>query len=247
MDPMLIIDIVAAIVLWLVSYIFIKKLINKVVYFLGTAILLTLAGVTLYLDLRIAHYIITILTIAIIVGVLVMCQSDLQKMLKNGSASKILVKHSASLKEKDENLLFSQLNKSILELSESKTGAIIVIERDVNLQNYIDDGIAVRCPVKAEVLGSIFYEGTPLHDGAVIIRGAMIEAAHVFVTPTTKALNGHYGARHRAAIGVSEVTDALVIVVSEETGRISFVEHGSLETITRDGFTRALSDKISTL
>ena len=153
----------------------------------------------------------------------------------------------SSLKEKDENLLFVELNKSILELSESKTGAIIVIERDVNLQNYIEDGVTVHCPVKCEVLNSIFYEGTPLHDGALIIRGAMIEAAHVFVTPTTRALQGHYGARHRAAIGISEVTDALIIVVSEETGRISFVEHGDLETISRDRFTQALSDKIATL
>lgn len=247
MDPILIIDISIAIILWVVSYFFIKKLINKLVYFTGTGLLLTFSALTIYFDLKLANYIITILTIAIIVGVLVMCQSDLQKMLKHGSANKILVRHSSALKQKDENLLFSQLNKSILELSESKTGAIIVIERDVNLQNYIDDGISVHCPVKAEVLGSIFYEGTPLHDGAVIIRGSIIEAAHVFVTPTTRALSGHYGARHRAAVGISEVSDALIIVVSEETGRISFVEHGSLETITRDRFTQALSDKIATL
>ena len=111
----------------------------------------------------------------------------------------------------------------------------------------VKDEYSYYCPVKCEVLNSIFYEGTPLHDGALIIRGAMIEAAHVFVTPTTRALQGHYGARHRAAIGISEVTDALIIVVSEETGRISFVEHGDLETISRDRFTQALSDKIATL
>ena len=247
MDPMLIIDIVSAIVLWVVAYFFIRKLINKFYYFVVSGLLLLIAAVTIYFNFRFANYVITIFTIAIIVGVLVMCQSDLQKMLKHGNANKILVRHSTALKEKDENLLFSQLNKSILELSESKTGAIIIIEREVNLQNYIDDGITVDCPVKAEVLGSIFYEGTPLHDGAVIIRGARIEAAHVFVPPTTKALNGHYGARHRAAVGISEITDGLVIVVSEETGRISFVEHGSLETITRDRFTQALSDKLATL
>lgn len=244
---MLIIDIVAVIILWIFAYFFIRKLINKFAYFAGSGILLIIAGLSIYFELRLLSFVVNILFISFIVGIFILFQSELHKLLNNGRASRILVKHSASLKEKDENLLFNELNKSILELSESKTGAIIVIERDVNLQSYIEDGISVHCPVKAEVLNSIFYEGTPLHDGALIIRGSTIEAAHVFVTPTTRALQGHYGARHRAAIGISEVSDALILVVSEETGRISFVEHGTLETITRDRFTQALSDKIATL
>lgn len=243
----LLIDIAIVIVLWIASYFIIKKLINKYIYFIGTGILLLLSGLANYFNLKLASFLISIIFIAFIVGVFVMCQSELHKLLNSGLASKILVKHSTALKDKDENLLYSELKKSILELSESKTGAIIIIERDVNLQSYIEDGISVNCPVKAEVLNTIFYEGTPLHDGAVIIRGINIEAAHVFVTPTTRALQGHYGARHRAAIGISEVSDALVIVVSEETGRISFVLHGEIETITRDRFTKSLSDFIATL
>ena len=240
-------EIIAVIVLWLLSYFAIRRLINKVAYFFGSGLLLTIAGFSIYYNLRFLTFTVGILFVAFIVGILIMFQSELHKILNSGAAKSLLVKRNSSLKEKDENLLFTELNKSILELSESKTGAIIVIERDVNLQNFIDDGISVRCPVKAEVLNSIFYEGTPLHDGALIIRGATIEAAHVFVTPTTRALQGHYGARHRAAVGISEITDALVIVVSEETGRISFVEHGSLDSITRDRFSQALSDKISAL
>ena len=241
------IDIAIVVVLWLIAYFLIRKLINKIAYFLGTGVLLALAGIGIYFSFPFLTFVTLVLFIAFIVGIFIMSQSELHKLLNSGIASKLLVRHPGSLKEKDENLLFTQLNKSILELSESKTGAIIVIEREVSLQSYIEDGISVHCPVKAEVLNSIFYEGTPLHDGALIIRGSTIEAAHVFVTPTTKALQGHYGARHRAAIGISEVTDALIIVVSEETGRISFVEHGSLDTITRDRFTQALSDKLSTL
>ena len=245
---MLIVDIVAVLILWVFAYFFVRKLINKFAYFVGSGILLIIAGLSIYFELKLLSFLINILFIAFIVGIFILFQAELHKLLNNtGGKSRILVQHSASLKEKDENLLFTELNKSILELSESKTGAIIVIERDVNLQNYIDDGISVHAPVKCEVLNSIFYEGTPLHDGALIIRGVMIEAAHVFVTPTTRALQGHYGARHRAAIGISEVSDALIIVVSEETGRISFVEHGELETISRDRFTQALSDKIATL
>lgn len=240
-------DIGLVVILWIASYLLIRKLINKVIYFISSGILLTLTGLSVYFNLRFATILLVIISIGFIVGIFIMCQSELHKLLNAGLAQHILVKRSTSLKEKDENILFNELNKSILELSETKTGAIIVIERDVNLQNFIEDGITVNCPVKCEVLNTIFYEGTPLHDGALIIRGTTIEAAHVFVTPTTRALQGHYGARHRAAIGISEVTDALIIVVSEETGRISFVEHGELEPITRDRFSKALSDKISAL
>ena len=240
-------DIGLVVILWITSYLIIRKLINRTIYFIGSGILLSLTGLAMYFNLRLATIFLVVISIGFIVGIFIMCQSELHKLLNAGLAQNILVKRSTSLKEKDENLLFTELNKSILELSESKTGAIIVIERDVNLQNYIEDGISVNCPVKSEVLNTIFYLGTPLHDGALIIRGTTIEAAHVFVTPTTRALQGHYGARHRAAVGISEVTDALIIVVSEETGRISFVEHGELEPITRDRFSNALSDKISTL
>lgn len=243
----MIFEISAVVVLWILSYFAIRKLINKIAYFFGTGLLLLIAGYSIYEKYYFLTFIVGIIFVAFIVGVFIMFQSDLHKILNAGGAKRLLVKRSASLKVKDESLLFTELNKSILELSESKTGAIIVIERDVNLQNFIDDGISVRCPVKAEVLNSIFYEGTPLHDGALIIRGITIEAAHVFVTPTTKALQGHYGARHRAAVGISEISDALVIVVSEETGRISFVEHGSLNSITRDRFSQVLSDKLSAL
>ena len=243
----LLFEISAVIVLWILSYYTVRKLINKFAYFVGTGFLLAISGLSIYYNYFFLTFVIGIIFIAVIVGVFVMFQSDLHKILNNGGAKRLFVKKSSSLKVKDENLLFTELNKSILELSESKTGAIIVIERDVNLQNFIDDGISVKCPVKAEVLNSIFYVGTPLHDGALIIRGATIEAAHVFVTPTTRALQGHYGARHRAAVGISEITDALVIVVSEETGRISFVEHGSLNSVTRDRFSQLLSDKISAL
>ena len=241
------IDLALALVLWILSYIFIRKLINRTVFILFSGTIFILSALCIKFELEIATFILMIMAIAFIVVTFIMCQSELHKLLNAGLARRILVKNSASMKEKDENLLYSELNKSILELSETKTGAIIVIEREVNLQNYIDDGISVQCPVKAEMLNTIFYEGTPLHDGALIIRGSIIEAGHVFVTPTTRALQGHYGARHRAAIGISEVSDALIIVVSEETGRISFVEHGELETVTRDRFSQALLDKISAL
>ena len=143
-NPVLLVDIGIAAILWIVAYFLVRKLINKYIYFIGSGVLLTLAALSLYFNLKIVSFIILVLLLSCVVGILIMCQSELSKLLKTGLASKLLVKHGSSLKEKDENLLFVELNKSILELSESKTGAIIVIERDVNLQNFIDDGISVH-------------------------------------------------------------------------------------------------------
>ena len=87
-----------------------------------------------------------------------------------------------------------------------------------------------------ELLTTIFYDGTTLHDGAVIIRGNTIIAASVYYIPTVKAMNGKYGARHRASLGISEVCDAVTVVVSEETGRISLAIDGELQAVTRENF-----------
>ena len=94
----------------------------------------------------------------------------------------------------------------------------------------------INAPVTPELLETIFYEGTRLHDGAVIVKGNTIVCASVYYTPTTKALTGKYGARHRAAIGISEVTDAITVVVSEETGRVSIAYKGILEQVKLDEF-----------
>ena len=94
----------------------------------------------------------------------------------------------------------------------------------------------------SELLETIFVNKTPLHDGAVIIRGNYIVAAAVFYQPTQKALNGKYGSRHRAAIGISEVCDAITIVVSEETGKVSFAINGDLISVPVANFIAKLKE-----
>lgn len=96
----------------------------------------------------------------------------------------------------------------------------------------------VNAPVSSELLVTIFYPGTRLHDGAVVIRDNVILAASVYYTATTKPLSGKFGSRHRAAIGISEITDSVTIVVSEETGRISIACAGELESVSLDNFPR---------
>ena len=103
-------------------------------------------------------------------------------------------------------------------------------------------GTRIDAPVSAELLQTIFYPGTRLHDGAVIIRNDMIVAASVYYTPTTRPLTGKFGSRHRAAIGISETTDAVTVVVSEETGRISIAYEGELRTVGPDEFLTVFED-----
>ena len=131
--------------------------------------------------------------------------------------------------------------------SETKTGALIVLERHTNLSEIVRTGTPVNSAVNLEVLGTIFYEGTPLHDGAAIVRGKRLIAAGCLLPLTeNRSLSTELGTRHRAAIGLSEQCDALVVVVSEETGTISVAENGrmvrhldteKLKNILRPAFT----------
>ena len=114
-------------------------------------------------------------------------------------------------------------------LSSRKIGALIVLERNVGLQNYIDTGVALRAALSYDLLVTIFDPHTPLHDGAVVIRSYKVEAASCFLPLTLNPrLSKELGTRHRAAIGVTEDTDAAAVVVSEETGVISFVQNGEI-------------------
>ena len=120
---------------------------------------------------------------------------------------------------------------------------MITIERSDDLSALLEkSGTIVNAPLTPELLGTIFYKGTPLHDGATIVRGNMIMSSAVFYQPTQKPLNGKYGSRHRAAIGISEVCDALTIVVSEETGKVSFAYKGELISVPVAHFTEKLKE-----
>lgn len=131
---------------------------------------------------------------------------------------------------------------AVATLSKTKTGALITFERKDSLEDYIKTGSIINTPITKEIIQTIFYPGTRLHDGAIVIRDNLIISASVYYTPTTKPLSGKYGARHRAAIGISEVTDSITIVVSEETGRISVAANGELVSVALDNIYRVLQD-----
>lgn len=138
--------------------------------------------------------------------------------------------------------LYKKIETAVLALSKTKTGAIMTFERNTSLKDIIKNGVPVNAPVSPELLLTIFYTGTRLHDGAVVIHGNEIVAASVFFTPTTKPFAGKYGSRHRAAIGISEISDSVTVVVSEETGRISFAVNGELESVDQSIFLRVFEN-----
>ena len=139
-------------------------------------------------------------------------------------------------------LLYKTIEKAVIGLSKSRTGAIITFEKNTSLEDVIKNGVPVLAPVSAELLATIFYPGTRLHDGAVVIHGNEIVAASVFYTPTTKPFAGKYGSRHRAALGISEISDSVTVVVSEETGRISFAVNGQLDAVDQESFLRVFEN-----
>ena len=123
----------------------------------------------------------------------------------------------------------NDLVKAAYEMGAVKTGALIVIERDVQLEEYVRTGINVDAILTIQLLINIFEKNTPLHDGAVIVRGDRVVSATCYLPLTdSNSISKDLGTRHRAAIGISEVSDALTIVVSEETGKISVTMEGEL-------------------
>ncbi len=126
--------------------------------------------------------------------------------------------------------VYDEIVLAVTTLSSEKTGALIVIERNVGLRNFVDAGVQLDATIGYDLLVTIFNPSTPLHDGAVIIQNERLAAASVFL-PLTKnpEISREMGTRHRAAIGITEGSDAISIVVSEETGLITYVEAGTLK------------------
>ncbi|MEZ4722834.1 MAG: diadenylate cyclase CdaA [Flavobacteriales bacterium] len=124
------------------------------------------------------------------------------------------------------------LSEAVFSMSKSKTGALIVIERDANLQNIIDSGKKVNADISAMLLENLFFKNSPLHDGAIVIRGNKIVAASCMLPLSIKRdLPTQYGMRHKAALGATEESDAIAIIVSEETGDVAIANQGSVESM----------------
>ncbi len=128
-----------------------------------------------------------------------------------------------------------EITQACRHMASTKTGALIVMAGDANLKEIVDTGERLDAQVSARLIENIFFKNTPLHDGALVIRdGKMIAAACILPVSKNQDIPLHYGLRHRAALGITEKSDATCIVVSEETGRISVTENGTIREVTAD-------------
>lgn len=171
-----------------------------------------------------------------IIAILIVFQPELRRMLEKVGRANVKPIGMFNDVYKSDNLIqgwnnaIEVIGEAASQLSETTTGALIVIERKIRLGEQIDTGTVMDCIPTVATLGTIFFPKTPLHDGAVIIRNAKIIAAGCFLPTPQKEdrINKLLGSRHRAAIGMSENSDAIIVVVSEETGTISIAENGEL-------------------
>ena len=213
----------------------------------ATFILLSLAFIfflaAFLLNLPIVCTLIAFISAAGLAGCFFANLGDVRKFIAN-PFSRVTAKAANFGIEKiyDTQLLYKNIESAVISLSNARIGAIMTFEKNTDLKDIMKNGVPIHAPVTPEILLTIFYPGTRLHDGAVVIHGNEIIAASVFFTPTTKPFAGKYGSRHRAAIGISEVSDAVTVVVSEETGRISFAVNGDLESVNQANFLRVFEN-----
>ena len=225
---MLILDVAIVAVVVYYIYVLIKKT-RAVQIFKGFLIILALLAVSELLDLVILNFILeNFLTYGMILMIIVF-QPGLRSALEKLGRKNFTNIFDFDDKIRDKQVI-SEIVKAVEIMSLKKIGAIIVIEQSTKINDIIREGVDLSAKVSSELIQTIFNPRTPLHDGAVIIENNQIKAAKcVLPLASENMVPRNVGTRHRAAIGMSEVSDALVIVVSEETGIISFVEDGKMK------------------
>lgn len=233
---------------WLIIYFILNNLKNNV------KLTLLFKGVFFILLLAIVSDVFGFVTIGVLldyiiqwgpIALIVVFQPEIRNILEQLGRSQLLGRHKVLTVDERERMVYEMVN-AIDYLRKDKIGALMVIERDISLGNYIDKAKKIYADLTSDLLIAIFYEGNPLHDGGVIIQGDRITCAGaVFPTSNSPKLNKRLGTRHRAALGLAEETDAICIVVSEETGRISIALKGELlYNLTLDDVRMLLIDEL---
>ncbi len=223
--------VIDVLLVWLIFYFILKNIKNNVklsLIFKGVAMILLLKVISYYLGLTtmevLLEYIIQWGPIALII----IFQPEIRNILEQLGRSQLLGRHKVLTVDEREHLVY-EIVQAMEYLRKNRIGALITIERDISLGNYIDKAKKLYADLSNDLLIAIFYEGNPLHDGAVIIQGDRISCAGaVFPTSSNSKINKRLGTRHRAALGISEETDSISLVVSEETGRMSVAIKGEL-------------------
>ena len=237
---LLVVDIATVTVIIYYLYRLIRQT-RAVQIFKGIAMLIVLLAISQLLDLTILKFILSnFLTYGMIL-IIIVFQPELRSALERLGRKNITQFFDFDDKIKDKQVV-SEIVKAVEIMSLKKIGALIVIEQGTKINDIVREGVDLSAKVSSELIQTIFNPRTPLHDGAIIIEGNQIKAAKcVLPLASENIIPKNVGTRHRAAVGISEVSDALVIVVSEETGTISFVEDGKMKRdLTGDKLTSML-------
>jgi len=223
--------------LWFIIYLlllFIKG--TRTVQLLkGIIILLSIFFITQQLGLAAINWILTKIVAISVIAFLIIFQPELRRGLVRLGQFGFFT---------SEEMILEEVVKSAIYLSNRKIGGIMAVEREVGLRPYVESGVAVQSKVTSEIINTIFTPGTPLHDGGMVIKDdSIIAAGCLFPLTQNPHVSKLMGTRHRAAIGLSEETDAVCIVVSEETGGISIAADGKLtKDLNRDALQKVLEN-----
>ncbi|MCM1273159.1 MAG: diadenylate cyclase CdaA [Clostridium sp.] len=202
----------------------------------GIAVLLILMSVAYVFRLNTLVWIFKNTINVGILAVIILFQPELRRALeelgRKSIISDVIIRDDKNVKSERVNSdTIQELVAASIEMSKNKTGALIVVEQDVALGEYESTGINIDAAISKQLIVNIFEHNTPLHDGAVIIRNNRVVAATCYLPLTGRSdLNKDLGTRHRAAVGISEVSDSMTIIVSEETGAISVAQGGTLSS-----------------
>ena len=202
-----------------------------IVYFLGTS-----------LDLTTLNWLLSNTWPALVVAIPIIFQPELRRALEQLGHTGAWLPHFSSSEDATQERMVDELVRAAAQLARHRYGALIVIERETGLQDYAERGVPIDAYLTRQLLINIFYPNSPLHDAAVVVSGDRILSASV-VLPLTDNISatGQLGTRHRAAIGITEESDALAVVVSEETGLIAVAHNGRLiRSLDQDRLRRVL-------
>jgi diadenylate cyclase len=200
--------------------------------FIGLAVIFVLSVVSKALQLNALNWLFSGLQTVWIVAFVVLFQPELRRFLSQAGQSP-LYRRLFRIATRE---TVPELIKAAQEMSSRRIGALVVLQQSAALRNYIETGTRIDALVTSELLGSIFLTGGPLHDGAVIIaEGRVAAAGCILPLSQSETVSRALGTRHRAAVGITEETDAVVLVVSEETGRLSLVRRGKLTSYASAG------------
>jgi uncharacterized protein (TIGR00159 family) len=198
--------------------------------FKGIVFILVLQAVANFFGFTAVSWLAGVLVTWGFLGIIIIFQPEIRSLLERLGKTNVFSRLS-TLSGNERLKLVDALVDATTNLSLNHVGGLITIEQGNSLNNFIETGTLINALVRSELIQSIFVTTTPLHDGAIIIQGDRIACASAYFPPTTLDLPSRIGARHRAAIGISEITDALTIVISEKSGRISIAEKGELVAI----------------